>query len=497
MINAASNPYDQLIDQMIRLERRPQQALRDQKSTQQTLRATLSDFDRSLTALRTNVRGLQDAFANPFAARKATVPSGAGFSASASHRAAPGVHTVQVERLAAADTRVSQRLDSSGSTLRSFLTENGPQTFSIAVAAPTDDEPDRLVSIAVTFDPDLEGEPTDQSLLDAFRTAVSGAVNRAVADGDIERRHAPSISVVQETTASARLSLRAGQTGYDSRLHLTDSPGGLLAALGMAGTDVATGAGGGAVHALGTGPEDSALNARFSLDGLTLFRNTNEVSDAVRGVTLTLRTPGEAATFSVGSDQDAVTKTVEAFIKEYNAAVEFMARRTAVDASGTNRGPFAGDSAVQGLSRGMREDLMRDVAGQPEGLAALRDLGIEIERDGKLRLADRSRLTEAAGRDPEAVQRLFTGTDEPGGEGLAARIEGRLDRFLGSEGLLRTRRTGIDQSIRRLDTRIASWDARLEQREKQLRTQFNKLQETSMIVQNQFSQLAPFLFGGY
>src|SRR5690606_27872066 len=78
----SSDPYEQLIAQMIRLERQPQTTLKAQKSEHEVQRAVLNDFDSALSALHTALKGFTDVVANPFAARKATVSSGATFAAS-------------------------------------------------------------------------------------------------------------------------------------------------------------------------------------------------------------------------------------------------------------------------------------------------------------------------------------------------------------------------------------------------------------------------------
>ena len=482
-----NDPYENLIARMISVERQPQLVLQKQKSAQEVYRAVLNDFDSALSALHASIERLTDVIANPFAARSATVPQGAGFGITATDAAVTGTHTLTVERLAATDTRVSEQLSKTGSSLRSFFDSNGVQTFDIQVASPTDEDPANRVSVGVTV---LPVGTTDAEILAEIRQAITDAMASAVESGSISASEAASASVVNETSDTARLSIQSGATGFASRLSFSDSANGLLAQLDLDTTSVATGTGGGAMTDIGTSESDSALNARFLLDGLTLYRGSNEVDDAVAGLTFSLRATGSATTFSVGPDTDSITEEVNGFIQKYNAALDFIKRKSAVDAEAGTRGQFAGDSTIRSLRFGMRTDLIATVDGQPDGIARLADLGIKIKDDGTLELADKDALVAAVGRNPSAVQDLFA--SENGG--LATRLAARLDRFLGANGTLDNRIESVDERIQRLDRNIAAWDVRLERREDVLRQQFARLQEAMALLQGQSDTFNSFYY---
>ena len=487
----SGDPYEALISQMVAIERQPQFALRAERSERTVLKGVLSDLDSALSALDAAVKGLTDPLDNPFAGRAASVPEDAGFRATATDEAAAGSHALTVRRLAATDRRVSRQFEAAGAVLRDFFDANGRQTFELTVASPSGDDPERRVAVPVTVDP---AGATDAEVLAEIQASIAAAMGAAVEDGTLEdRADRAGASVVNETAATARLALGSGGTGFGRRLGFADSAGGLLALLEVAGGAVADGAGGGAVTAVGTSDADSALNAEFVLDGLTLYRGSNEVDDALAGVALSLDRAGDEAAFQVGADGDATKKEVEAFIQKYNAALAFIARKTKVDPDAGTRGDFAGDAAVRGLRFGMRNDLAQPVAGQPPGLGRLSDLGIEVQDDGTLKLVDAQALRAAVERDPSAVQRLFAAPDG----GFGTRLAERLDAFLGSGGIVDARRKTTDARIGRLDDRIAAWDDRMATREDQLRQQYARLQETLALLQGQQQSLSSFFYGGY
>ncbi|MDX1546973.1 MAG: flagellar filament capping protein FliD [Rhodothermales bacterium] len=490
----SDDPYEQLIAQMVRLESRPQQQLKQQRSDQDRAKTVLSGLDSKLSALHTLLTDFTRETANPFAARSVRGGEAEAFRVTANAEAALGTHTLQVERLARADTRVSLRHDADGTDLRAFFDANGAQTFSIEVAHPTDEDAGNRVTIAVTVDP--EGA-TDDAILGEIATAIDDAMSDAVAAGTITTAEQAGAELVRETSDTARLSLRSGRSGYANRLGFTDSASGLLAALEVTSSTVVGEGGaeaaGGMITDVGTGELDSQLNAVFDLNGLRHYRATNTITDALDGVTLTLEGTDDAAReFTVEADETSIKGEVENFIKAYNSLIGHLDQQTKIDPEKNTRGPLAGDSVLRGLRFALRTEAIKNVtAAGPEAPAHLRDLGIEMERDGTLRLADSDALLNAVEKDPAAVQTFFAGDD-----GLATRLFDRVDRFVGSNGILAERENVIDDRMRRLDARIAAWDDRLLRREDALRKQFAGFQETIAVLQGQQGLINTF-FGFY
>ena len=497
----SGSTYEQLIRQVIAAESQPRLKLRAEQTEQTVFKGVLSDFNSRVSALDTALGKLRDPFRSPFAARAATAPAEAGFTATASRDAAPGQHEVRVDRLARADTRLSKQVASGGTEVASLFVDPGDpgspgglfgnppprpatpdrmgeRTFTVRVAQPTGDP----VALEVRYTPP-EGA-TDDAVLAGLAGAVNGAAQAARADGRLAEGTGVAASVVRETSGTARLSLRGTATGYGQRLGFED-PDGVLAALQVDRTAVRSGTGGGAVYAIGTGPADSELSAAFTLDGLALYRDSNTVSDALSGVTLTLsKVTSEASALAVGADVAGMRAEVEAFVEAYNGLNQFLTSKTRVDADAGTRGAFAGDAAVTGLRLGLRADLARASGG-----LSFADLGITTARDGTLAIGDAAALDEALARSPEAVGALFSADG-----GVADRLRDRIGGLLGSAGVIAQRKQTADARIGRLDGQIARWDTRLERRETLLRDQFARLQEVATRAQAQQNSIATLFF---
>jgi len=485
----ADDPYEVLISQMIQLESQPKFVLEARRKEADRFKAVLTDFDSKLSALHTLTKSFADLFSNPFEGRTVSgIDETDGFSVSVTDQAAFGTHSLQIQRLASTDARVSKQFTSAGSDLVNFFSTNGSQTFSIDVASPTTGDPNNRETISVTIDP---VGTDDESILKEISAAIDTAMDDAVTAGTIKSTERASSSTVNETSTTARLSLRSGQTGFTNRLTFTDSGNGLLSLLEVNSASVVSGTSGGQITAIGTSETDSALNSQFILDGLTIYRDSNAVSDALEGITLSLSEVSATATdFTVEPDATGIEDVVKDFIEKFNDVMSYISGKANVDAESGTRGDFAGDSTITSLRFGMRSDMAFEVTGQPSGaISYLSDLGIEINTDGTLELKDSDVLIAAVRSDAGSVQSLFDGPD-----GIATRLTNRLEGFLGINGIIDSRQDALDDRITRYDNQIDRWGSLMDIRENQLREQFARLQQVIAAFQGQQQLLNTFFY---
>ncbi len=481
-----NNPYESLITAILIAEEQPLLALDEKVASFRRDKDILDDLDSSVSSFHTLLTDFTDSLSNPFGARSAAVPESSGYSATATDDAALGTHAIQVQRLASTDTRISQQYTSAGTSLRTFFDTNGQQAFDISVASPIDGDENRRVDVNVSINPTGS---TDEEILAEISTAINDAMSAALEGESIESGDGALASVVNETSDTARLSLRSGDTGFASRLQFTDSANGLLAALGVTNASVASGTSGGMVVDVGTSETDSNLNAQFQLDGLTLYRSSNQVSDALAGVTLNLSSVMTSSNdFTIEPDRDSIKEQVNSFVSQYNDLLGFLKDRTTVDGELGTRASFAGDPTFTNLRFNMRNTVAAQVSGQPSGAPSyLTDLGIEIGNDGKLSLTDEDALIAAVEQNPDAVADLFAGDN-----GIATQLETTLDQYLGADGIIDNRIDVFDNRITSVNRQITAFEDRLAQREEQLRAQFAAVQETIALLQGQSQFLGAF-----
>lgn len=465
-------PYERLVEAIIQIESTPKFELEDRRTAEKRTQTVLGEFDSKVSALHKALDPFTDPVTNLFDARTAAHESET-FSISAGDDAAPGSHTLKVEQLASADRRVSQQYDAT--TLDAAF--SGSQTFDVR-------------GVAVTVD--FSAATTNEEALEAIADALNDAIDDAVDAGTLETDERVSASVVNETSGTARLTIGSEQTGYANRLQFTD-PDGLLAGLQVTTETAFSGTGGGAVVDVGDATS-SALNSRFVLDGLTIYRDSNQVDDVLEGVTLDLTgvDTGAGSTFTVQADAETIQTEIESFIEKYNEVLDYIATKTHIDADAGTRGVLAGDSLVSGLRFALRSEIAGQVSGQPAGAPAyLADVGIAIGRDGTLEIDDAEALTAAIERDADAVQNLFGGPD-----GIATRLGSLLDEYVGVTGLIANRKDTTTARIDRFDDQIETWEDRLTKRADQLRDQYAYYQEMISLMQGQQQSLNSFFLAG-
>ncbi|MFQ5676389.1 MAG: flagellar cap protein FliD N-terminal domain-containing protein, partial [bacterium] len=124
------NPgIEQLIATTLQLESQPRIALEDKKALLNTRNTVLSDLDSKLSALNSAAKRLTDPLTNYFAAKNVASSDADLLTALADSSAIAGSHDVTIQRLASSDTRVSKQYTSAGTSLVSFFSTNGSQTF--------------------------------------------------------------------------------------------------------------------------------------------------------------------------------------------------------------------------------------------------------------------------------------------------------------------------------------------------------------------------------
>ncbi len=244
---------------------------------------------------------------------------------------------------------------------------------------------------------------------------------------------------------------------------------------------------------LDTATQTAGNDLQFTVNGGPVqTRNTNEIDDAVTGVTLKLLSTG-TSTVTVSSDNDSIVEEVQEFIDEYNNSVGTIGTLT------KNDGPLRGDSGISAIASFLRQNIFNQISGLGGDFFSLADIGINTGKDfdassaGTLQL-DEDAFREALRDDRDNVAELFSNT---GGTGIADVFFDYLDEITRATGFLNNRAKAsgsIDQQIRSLNERADRIEDRLLQRENRLRRQFTRLEQLAAGFQSQAGALAGFGF---
>ena len=258
-------------------------------------------------------------------------------------------------------------------------------------------------------------------------------------------------SVVQASPGSYQLVLTGRSTGTDHAFAMTSTVTG-GEGLTFGDTD-----GDGVLAEAGEGNAQTARNASFTVNNLTITSATNTVTDVIPGVTLTLKREDAATAVSVTVKRDntEVTKQVDKFVTAYNEIVSFLKDQNT--AAGGGSASIGRDPILRSLNGALRTALLGDYpeAGAYSRLAAA---GIETDTLGKLTL-DKKRFEAALNASPADVQALFAGADGTGG--FFGALTSQITKYTESGGIIAAARQRLGTQVSNLSKRLDTLESQL------------------------------------
>jgi flagellar hook-associated protein 2 len=269
--------------------------------------------------------------------------------------------------------------------------------------------------------------------------------------------------------------------------------------------------------------QDAKLTVGSGGSAYTINSATNTFANVVSGVTVTATkvqsSTDPAVTIDVKSDPDSIAAKVQALVDNANVALAEIASQSKTKTGEAAAGTLVGDSAMRKLSQDILSAVSSGVAGIGSfGAATLNDVGIAVDRSGKLTF-DKEKFTTSYKADPAKTQQYFASYDDKAGgtagkfepgfdvaKGLARKLEAIA--LMASEGVVdptnpTKAKQGVLQSliqqrndaIKGLNDQVSAWDIRLESRKTALQRQFSNLEVALGKMQQQSSWLAGQLAG--
>ncbi|WP_448108936.1 flagellar filament capping protein FliD [Pseudomonas azerbaijanoccidentalis] len=208
-------------------------------------------------------------------------------------------------------------------------------------------------------------------------------------------------------------------------------------------------------------------NAEYVLDGVSMISKTNNIADAVSGITLKLTGvsptpsgggPATAATITVSASTATLKSAVKGFVDTYNALIKASNSETQVttnpDGSVTS-GALTGDASLRSLMSSVRTEL--NAMGGTGDLKSLAQFGVKTDQKTGLLSVDDKLFDAAALTNAADINGIFTGDT-----GLLARMKSATDSFaLSKTGVFAARSATLTDSLNDLKKQQDSLDARM------------------------------------
>ena len=205
-----------------------------------------------------------------------------------------------------------------------------------------------------------------------------------------------------------------------------------------------------------------AKGATFKYNGIEITRDTNEISDLINGVTLTLNQNQEAtdsANINISQNNTAISSEMSIFVQNYNNLINNIQDMTSSDRESGAIGIFNGDSLIKSITSEINSIVTQvDSKGN-----SLMDYGIEIDRYGEMSL-DSSAFSAKFAEDSSAMELLFSGSDDV--DGIFTKLNDKMTEYTGYNKLMSTfsdqLETSKDALVSQHEKLTASLDSRYE-----------------------------------
>lgn len=419
-----------LVSGLVQAEKQPLNSLNKKKTTYNNQLSAFGRVKSDLDAFRSALSSLK--LNTDFALTKATSSNTTILTATSTSSAVAGSYDIKVSTLAQAGVHASAGKASATAAIGVANFDSGlPGSSTVSFSA-----------AGKSFDISVSDTDTLETVRDK--------INNAVVGGETSAQSLAKASVINAGTSAApsyKLVVASTGKGLENDVSISSTDAALNAYFNFSSSQPAT-------------------NATFTVNGLSIERSTNTVSDVIDGVTLNLASADntKTLTLAVAQDTEAITKKLNDFVSAYNKLAG------TVSSLHQKGGSLEADNSAKSVIYNLQ-----GVFNEPASIAGgnyswLAEVGISFKKDGTLAL-DSSAFTKALESNFDGVVSMFTDSTQ----GFAHRLYNSASNMLTTDGLVDSRISGINARIKTLEGSIDRENVRIENVEKRLRAQFSRL----------------------
>lgn len=227
--------------------------------------------------------------------------------------------------------------------------------------------------------------PTGGDSLSAVANAINSAGSSQV-----------MASIVQDDTG-ARLVLTSKNTGQNYAMQVTGS----LTAVNYDPT----------TSNASLTENVKAQNSLVKINGLTLSQNSNQLNNAIPGVTINLLQAQQntVSTLTIGDDQSGLSNSIQDFVSKYNAAYTLLNSLTNYNSASNTAATYQSDSQLRNLKISLGNWIGTTNNDPNSPIYSLADLGITSDTTGILQL-DKTKLNAALDNNYQYIGGFFAKT---------------------------------------------------------------------------------------
>ena len=234
-----------------------------------------------------------------------------------------------------------------------------------------------------------------------------------------------------------------------------------------------------------------ATNAEFTLDGLAIVAQDNSVADALEGVTIDLKTTGEAS-IVIDKDKEGTKENLQTFVDAYNEVMTIIKDQMVVEEGEDRNKKLAGEPFLARLKADLQDVVVKEIEGLSGTFESLAMIGISTDTKSKLTI-DSEELDEALDKDINGLGNVFTFEDS----GITAALLEIADRYIdGDDSILEERKDAFQERVEDYTDRIEDLEERVASLRIQMTKRFTSLEQTMSALNQQSSALLGLVTGG-
>lgn len=224
----------------------------------------------------------------------------------------------------------------------------------------------------------------------------------------------------------------------------------------------------------------SGRDAYVSVNGLVVQRSSNQISDVITGVTISLNTPvtpggGEidsisdadteftnpaltATTLNVAvAAEDSSSSVFRAFVTAFNDLVDFYREKTLASADPQKRGTLANDPSVRSFMDRLKSLYSNGIRLADGGTLALGTIGVVLQVDGRLEIDE----TDFALAISDGLQSKLNNGVIMGYESATVNFTSYMTNALKKDGVVSSRITSVEDEQGRLENKVDELEEKL------------------------------------
>ncbi len=426
-----------LIDKLIDVDKKPIIMKQTQKIEYQSYYQTFDTLEAKLTKLMSDANSML----TDLTTEKATVSDESMADVSIIGNPAPGIHNIDVTTLAQGETWISNETVSS--TSNSIVATNGGSfTYKIG---------DKEYQINLDTNTLTSTPTTLQEFVDAINSNGSGLTASLINNGT-------GYTVVLKTPEGTNNNLTIVEN--DTTLTFGDSD---------------------------TTPNIASTDASLTIDGVSVTSHTNDLKDNIPGLEIKLKKTGSFSV-TVNTNYEQLLKDMHNIVDDYNDVMDYIAKNSNYDDQKNLADAFFCNSTVQSIRTTIQNILASRYGDLNSGISYLSDLGISIDKTGKMSLDD-GKFMQALENNFKGVKKFLQGTTPTSNDGFLSVLHTKINGMVSYNGSIELEKNYLQERISSIDQQIEMMNKQLEQERVMMTITFAQMDEYIGMLKSQSSYM--------